>query len=468
MLSLRGEKRRSSAERWETIRGASFQMIYLSRRRDGLWGVPTIPGQVTQTYALPNSREDGARSQYRFGHPSITETWNALCALDRLGDKNLDVVASRALRAIEGHRDSAGGYGTPWLRRNQVEINAVPRHTAMAALSHLMFSSAGQKEKLVKHLQPTMEWLLSRQLKGGGWPYDFSGQSADLGFLSTASSIAATCQYLKLLPSSAALRKRLQNSACRAFESLKACQRDGAWSGDGSPPSHQILDAAFTLRLLMVADFDGVLSSVLQVQNITTDETFSKFLGAALRQGWPDRIGQNSPTGVSTVSGLEITQAAKLVSRFTTDDLQEFEGLVLSEWGSGALSARATSWDWQMLGLLAGLRCGPISASEQISLIGPVEAALSADKDAAVRGPLRKLPKEIRVPAIFALREGRALSKTKVWAWIGGKVGTALDKSLDNFIAWLVIAIMGLLIAALILHKSPREYIVNKVAKAAE
>jgi hypothetical protein len=314
-----------------------------------------------------------------------------------------------------------------------------------------------------------MEWLLSRQLAEGGWPYDFSGKNPALGFLSTASSIAAASRYLTLLPISNPLKTNLKSAVRRAFKALKASQKNGAWTGDGSPPSHQILDAAFTLKLLMCADDSGILSSILQINDLAKDDIFSNFTQSSLEHGWPDKIGQNTPTGVSTISGLEAVLSIHLVDGNGGHLIHNAEKLVLAEWDSGALVTYMTSWDWQSLGLLAGLYSGPTPPEKQLQLMKPISMARSAWlQGAPLEKYLKKLPRNIFDAALFATTEGSNKSKNKTLLWFKGKLSAALDKSIENVIVWIILIIVGLIVAGFAFHESPREYLKNKISEATD
>jgi hypothetical protein len=359
----------TSSAKWEEVRDASFQVVLLTQRKDDFWSLPTATVELKDTWAPVGTREHAQRS-VSFGHPSITVSVNALTALEACTGTLPMWVIPRALEAIETYRGPQGAYGTPIPRLGRLEINAVPRHTAMAAVAHLLFSTAAHSSALASHLEPTVRWLLGSKRKAGGWPYDLSGLS-ELGFMSTASAVCAMALYLKLPGVRASLADRLKAAVNRGFDALVASAQRGLWHGDGSPPASQLRDSALALRLLLFARNLGCLEECCSGAGQVIDQLLREFSSHAILGGWPDRAGDARPSVAGTISSLLLYAGHESLSGDAL--ICSAEGLIFREIEEGTLSLHLSAWDWQCLALLAAARARPIPDKRRRTLIDQCE-----------------------------------------------------------------------------------------------
>jgi hypothetical protein len=347
---------------WTAIQEAALQVVLLSRREDGFWPLPTTVSEVSETYADVGTLEHKLRSANKFGSPSITVSFNALSALKAgLGEVPRE-IADHTLRQIDSHRGAHGGYGTPVPRMGQTEVNAVPRHTAMAIVAHLEFNRTRSLENLRLHLEPSIDWLLLNQLKTGGWPYDRTSGREMLGYVSTASTICAFQTYLDMFEDAAKSKhKRLITAISKALVALAKAQKGGVWNGDGSPPENQVRDAAFALRLLLRANKEGLVAKSLPDFLATIDEMVIRFSSIVVAGGWPKRPLESASDFPATVSALFVIQVSGNPAKIEQEKLLAFEATLLENWQDSDVAPLLTAWNWQCLAILASRFTGPIT-----------------------------------------------------------------------------------------------------------
>lgn len=442
---------------WPQIRDESFQVVLLTQRADGFWALPATRAEMANTYAPLLTREHAHRSHDDFGHPSITMSVNALLALEACAGTLPDGVAAAALEAIETHRGPQGAYGTPVPRLDQVEINAVPRHTAMAAVAHLLFSPAGRPEALAKHLEPTVEWLLESRLRNGGWPYDRSVARAGLGFMSTASAICALALYLELPTVSKGLASSLRSAADKGLQALAAAAQRGLWEGDGSPPLAQISDSAFALRVLLIASWRGRLLECGPAATAALDRLVEDFLGHRIASGWPQREGEDRADPTSTIAALLVDRMAPAqIGRGAT--LGEAEATILNAYRDGGLREQLAAWDWQCLARLAADRAGPVAGAERKLRLESAAAIRSRWSQGRLRArDLAILHSPAREAAMFALTAGAGFEPvTKRLRREGATIAREMAHSV---VAWLIFGVAGFVLSWLLFGTTLAEYV---------
>ena len=293
-----------TSETWSEIRDGAFQVVLLTQRSDDFWALPARPGELHDTWAPPGSRDHKVRSAELFGHPSITVSFNALTAIAAASGSAPQWAVPPVLRAIDTFRAYDGGYGTPVRRMNQVEINSVPRHTAMAAVAHLLFSPRGEPADLSAYLEPSIKWLLDSQRSKGGWPYERGGRPA-LGYLSTASALCALCLFLDLGYAALPLAKSIRVAVSKGYAELVNQGSRGIWKGDGTPPHSQIVNSTFALRLLHLANRSGTLVG-LTAGSDGLDELVARFAEHKREDGWPEMAGTGAADPVTSLSALHL------------------------------------------------------------------------------------------------------------------------------------------------------------------
>lgn len=350
---------------WQQIRDLSYQIVRLTQRQDFFWGLPTTESEIHHTFAPAGSTENVERKKEKFGHPSITVSYRALTALVPALEQGASKITSATLKAILSHRAPEGGYGSPYSRRDDVEINAVPRHTAMGLLSALVFAPKFgfpiARDKVVQ----SVIWLLGTRSRKSGWPYDHKSKSPEFGFLSTSSSIAALCLYLDhFLDCPSDQKAKIEVAIVEAFAALELKQNNGAWTGDGIPIEYQIRDSAFAIQLMYLADRNGRLSGLIDGGRGKIGSLLQHFVEIALRDGWAATVGENVANPQATVSGLEAISSSDGFVTIEASTLLKFENLILSAWKEGRLSASMTGWDWQCLLTLATSKVGPIKEND--------------------------------------------------------------------------------------------------------
>ncbi|MES2443937.1 MAG: hypothetical protein V4574_14000 [Pseudomonadota bacterium] len=450
-------------DRWTDIRDAAYQVVLLTCRSDGFWALPTIPAEVHSTYSVPGAPEDKIRQADEFGSPSITVSYNALSALTAVLGEIPRSVASRTLAQIDTHRGMHGGYGSPTQRMNQREVNAVPRHTAMAVVSHLAFASGEAPAALRKHLEPSIRWLLDNQLKTGGWPYDWTNPPHALGFLSTASSICALRLYLDVLKvDDRRLATHVNSAILRGLTALAAEQKRGAWSGDGSPSDKQVRDSAFALSLLLRVNLEGQLNGLVPAFPNTVDSMVRSFSQGVLKDGWPKSAGENVPNIAASISALTLMIEAGDSGRVPPRTLASVGDFLTSSWNRDEYASNLTAWDWQSLAVLSGRIAGPLNRSKAASIENScqrlrskwVHGSLTAKDTAATDSKIRNV-------VTFALTSGagfRSVSlKDRLMTlaiWTGKKVS-------EKLVVQAVITLLGLILAFILFGIDPIAYIGN-------
>jgi hypothetical protein len=444
---------RSTEPSWTAIQEAALQVVLLSRREDGFWPLPTTLSEVSETYADVGTLEHKLRSANKFGSPSITVSFNALAALKAgLGEVPRE-TADLTLRQIDSHRGAHGGYGTPVPRMGKTEVNAVPRHTAMAIMAHLEFNRTRSLENLRLHVEPSIDWLLLNQLKAGGWPYDRTSGREMLGYVSTASSICAFQTYLDMFEDTArSKRKRIITAISKALVALAKAQKGGIWNGDGSPPDNQVRDAAFALRLLLKGDKEGLVVKSLPDFLATIDEMIVRFSSIVVAGGWPKRPHESASDFAATVSALFVIQEAGNPAKIEQEKLLAFEATLLENWQDSDVAPLLTAWNWQCLSILASRFAGPITGTRAEQLRANcgniIEKSL---KQKLRRRDFLTLDKRAAATASFALAGSDGFDNVGVLKRVFGVFGYASKKvgeiGLEQLIAWTLAGLVAFAIA---------------------
>lgn len=447
--------------RWSEIRDAAYTVVLLTCRSDGFWALPTTQAEIHSTYSVPGTLEDSIRRADEFGSPSITVSYNALSALTAVLGEIPRSAANRTLAQIDTHRGMHGGYGTPTPRMNQWEVNAVPRHTAMAVISHLSFASGEAPAALRKHLEPSIRWLLDNQLKTGGWPYDWTNPPHALGFLSTASSICALRLYLDLLDvDDRRLITQANSAISRGLVALAKEQKHGVWSGDGSPSDKQVLDSAFALSLLLKANVEGKLNGLAPDLPDIMDAMVSSFSQGVLKDGWPKSAGEKVPNIAASISALALTMEAGNSGMTPPETFASVETFLISSWNRDEYSSNLTAWDWQCLAALAARIVGPLNRSKAAS----IENSCQRLRSKWVRGSLTAkdiagTDDKIRDVVTFTLSRGAGFQFVllrarllKLAVWTGKKVS-------EKLVVQAIITLLGLILAFILFGINPIAYV---------
>jgi hypothetical protein len=423
---------------WSQIRDNSFQMVLLTQRADDFWAIPTTRDEAGKTWAPDGTLDAALRKRERFGHPSITVTFNALTALAAASGSPAAWAAPTALRAIESYRGKHGGYGTPVARKDGNERNAVPRHTAMAIVTNLIFSRE-IPSALNAHLRSPIEWLLKNQLRLGGWPYDRSDPASSLGFLSTSSAICALCLYLDREPGQGRLDRSAKRAITKAYDALIAIRHLGVWDGDGSPPDSQIVNSAFALRLLCLADREGRLSSLVSEHSCPLNRLVAEFSRTLLEGGWPDRVGEEVVRPVSSISGLQLVLATGNPAGLNAGQLRAVEQTILRSWKGGELPLAMEAWDWECLALLASAKIGPMSSqTEQLCRRRCSQIRSRWLTDRITRRDIRYFHGNVDLALHFVLSGGDVLPR-HVFIKYGRKISRkVVDDLLVRAIIWIL------------------------------
>lgn len=453
----------ANSEAWAPIRDAAFEVIMLTQRGNDLWSLPTISDELGDDWSLPASPESVIRSREAFGHSSITVSFNALTALAAVTNEKHPRSTHATLAAIDTRRGLHGGYGSPSERMHNDTVNAVPRHTAMAAVAHLVFSEAVD---LSVHLQPAIKWLLDAKMKSGGWPYDWSRQPLRLGSQSTASAICALCLYSELSGAPREIVRRSSSAVSKAYAGLLRCERDGVWQGkdDGVPERFEVRDAAFVIRLLRLADRSGTLSRMI-ADSVETVEILVERLGRRLMPGgWPATLDSTVPDIIATIPILHLMGETGHRAYLDEDCVRSAERSILAGWRNGELAARMTAWDWQCIALLATERAGPMSATgirkANERLVSVRRAWLSGTLGA---GHLARIGVATRECLTFALTEGRGLPTRSMWKRLATGIRRLGNLTFENLWA-MVIGLVVLLLSYYVIGQDLSDFLRNLVS----
>jgi hypothetical protein len=451
----------SEIAKWTEIRDRAFHVVLLTCREDGFWALPTVRSEVRDTYSVPGAPEDNIRKSDKFGSPSITVSFNALTALASVLGAIPRLTADQTLAQIDTHRGRHGGYGSLTQRMNQWEVNAVPRHTAMAVIAHLEFGSGDAPDSLRKHLAPSISWLLSNQSKSGGWPYDWTNPPHALGFLSTASAICALKMYLSLLgDGDRQFTKLIPKAISKALVALATEQKDGVWSGDGSPLDKQVRDTAFALRLLQKVNREGQLDRLTPASSNLVGTMVERFAGGALNDGWPKRAGENVSNVAGSVSALAVILDAGDSAGIPPEKLRLVDATILKSWKTGDAPQHLAAWDWQCLAILASRVSGPITGSQATVIENSCQtlrAKLLIRK--LKQNDLKKIDGSIRETVTFALTAGTGFQSVPIHQQFLSSLRWIAQKVSEKLLVQGVIALLGLILAALIFGADPIDYV---------
>ena len=399
-------KRQSASEPdgWAALRDAAFQVVLLTRRKEGLWALPTHERDL-DAYAPEDTREYRDREKQDFGHASITVSYHALLALGSATGDWPPLLSGEALEILKGCRSTGGGYGSPGSRQYGVEPNAVPRHTATAMLSQLQFSRQAPDDLAIA-IEPAARWLLDNRNPKSGWSYSWEKRPA-LGAQSTASSLCALCLFLDLGRARPVMARRIETAVSEAYQALISQREGPVWDGDGVPPHNQVRDSAFALRLLHLADRSGTLARVKPDDAPTPSRLIADYSLAMVSQGWPARLHAGTISFPAAIAALHLIYEARNPADIPESDLAPVLDAILADWRNGGLGYRLTGWDWQCAALLASHRAGPIAPTRARELVGRCARLRERWKRGELESSdLDHFPAEVRPALTFALTGG--------------------------------------------------------------
>lgn len=415
---------------WTEIRDLAFCVILLTQREDGLWSLPVSKADF-HSYAPPNTLERKIREHGDFGSGSITVSCNALIVLSKLTGEGVPKATPDVIRWIEAHRSPRGGYGSFSPGKDGSQINAIPRHTAAAVVTRLLFPISARDPEIAARMTESVQWLLDNRERRGGWSHS-SNTKPDLGFLSTASSLCALSLYLELDIATKRLSASIKSALSSGYSALAAARRDGVWHGDGVPPAFEALDSAFALRLLRIADRSRVLSSCCINESAPISALIADY---SKRVAHPEAQFQSSDLKALTyISALQLISESGDPGGVGDEALRSMEESVLLAWRGGDLVRSMTGWDWQCLGMLASTKAGPLAPSATRRLEEECQAIrsewLAGD---LTRKSISGLDRRIIPPVTFALSRGRGLRPPwKIYA--GSLPGVIANMALENVV----------------------------------
>jgi hypothetical protein len=403
-----GRARANDDDTWAAIRDAAFQVILLTRHEEGLWSLPTHARDIDR-YAPEYTREDENRKGQLFGHPSITVSFNALVALGTTIGEWPPPLSGETLEKLEECRSTEGGFGSPGSRKDGEEPNAVPRHTAMALVMQLLFDPRAPQD-VASGTERAVRWLLSKRNPNSGWSYSWEKWPA-LGYQSTAASICALCLFLDLRGRSPGMVAELEVAIQDAYRALVDLRDSSLWDGDGVPPHNQARDAAFALRMLMLANRSGTLDRLKPSGAPSVRELIQDYSAWVVQHGWAAQIGGTGFSVPTAISALHMILEAGNPAKIPSRELALARKAILADWRGGHFGYRMTSWDWQCAALLATELAGPLPLLEARRQIEKCRGLRSR----RLEGPLRiedleEVVPEARPAVAFALTSGRGFS----------------------------------------------------------
>lgn len=342
---------------WSAIRDAAFQVVLLTRRKEGLWALPTHERDL-DPYAPEDTREIRDREEQDFGHPSITVSFNALLALASVTDEWPPLLSAETLEVLKDCRSSGGGYGSPAPRKDGIEPNAVPRHTAMAIVLQLLFSRQSPPD-IAAVVEPAVRWLLGNRNSKSGWSYSWEKRPA-LGYHSTVASICALCLFLDLGRARTAPLGKIETAIREAYQALLDLRENSVWDGDGVPAHNQVRDSAFALRMLLLGDRSGTLTRLMPHGAPTVTQLIANYSRDVVEGGWPARLGGGTFSVPAAISALHLIGEAGNPAGIPDGELAAARGAILADWREGGFGHRLTAWDWQCAALLSTQLAGPI------------------------------------------------------------------------------------------------------------
>jgi hypothetical protein len=318
----------------------------------------------------------------------------------------------------------------------------------MAALAHLRFSRGGHDEALARHLEPTIKWLLENQLIQGGWPYDWTNPPHAIGFLSTASSICSLCLFMDLGQSSKRLQSQIRSAVRKGYDGLLRAQRQAIWNGDGAPDIYQILDSAFALRLLRLADRNGTLSALKTPNQLSTDDLVVAYCANALADGWPDNVAHSHSSAVTSLSALQLVLESGNPAGLAASFLSTVEATILAAWDNGSLSKRLTAWDWQCLAILGSIMAGPLPERSASSILERSERIRRKWLHGTLQSrDIKDLNENAKAVLIFALTSGEGFKPGALAQRIRDFPKTLVDVVIQNLLWAALVALGGAIVS---------------------
>lgn len=404
----------SEAANWIEIRDAAFVVVALTRRKTGLWCLPTSPDELNVLYAPSGTREFKIRQLDDFGNASITVTLKALWSLASAVGTN-PPFHSETLEALRAHREPGGGYGSAAFRKDgQATINPVARHTASALLLRLAWEEVRTSTLSVAELEKTFAWLLDNMLPDGGWAYDKNQPQSGMGMSSTASSIAALCRYIDMVPDIAGPHGSARisdgySAVRKAYQALIQRADRGTWRGanDGVPFDRHVVDSAFCIGLLLDADKNGTLREAIGAELPGPETLLADFVASGTDDGWPASIDDKVGSVSATISALDLISSGRGSESDHLTKIRRAEDQVLTAWTHGRLEQTLRMWDWACLLTYASRKGGPLQEFDRDRHLKTVSAIRLAWEDNSLSTKhISLVTKRIRPTVKYSLTQG--------------------------------------------------------------
>ena len=445
-------------QRWSQIRDDVYGLALLTQRLDALWAWPTSAFELGLNFAPADNPENEIRSR-GFGHSSITTSFIAMRAISETVNSLPASRFANCLKAISTFRDIAGGYGSPLSQFHTVEINAVPRHTALGIVANLVFYRLSRSYASPEALKESVAWLLQANLQSGGWAYKPVKRDSKLEFMTTASAVAALCLYLEHCDDPD-LAKRISAEVSKAVKLLTKQQKNGVWDGEHANPKAkltEVRDSAFAIQLLCLANRAGRLDACLDGQSGCIPTLVGNLASKRLSTGWPTSIGLNDPDPAATMWVLQAVADADCWQLLAEDELALIESFILDRFERGSLASATAAFDWYGYLRFASSLAGKLDVASQSTIDERCEQIFAKFKGGVLyRADLRCISARIRSAVDFALGGGAQLKegpKTLLQEW--------KDKWKFEISKYFSFGLVGYLIGNLINFRIDIEKIIN-------
>jgi TIR domain len=396
----------SAKQSWSRIATACGFLIPLAQRDTGLWAFPTNYPDGRQAYAAPGTKEEKDRLSGPFGFESITITWNALEAIDRLFSHRPVDIFEFALADIADCR-KGDAFGSRSSSYQGSHVNPSTRHTALAVLSFLSFGRGSGRKQEFNSLERTVRWVLSTQKrKTGGWAFDQETRK-DEEPMSMASCIAALSCFVNAFVDgrflTEALRNKIDRAVKRGFDRLIEMSSPTTLWNPRYEETH-VVDNAFVFDMLNVAVDRGSIGSMIPNVAKRMRDVQQCYIEFALTDGWPEKPGGKEPALAATINALFVVEHlipnSPLVSRATD--------FVFNQILHNDAGAHLKGWDWIMLGRLAA-RHHTLSEAHSLKIVSAVrELQIAVANRRLSKTGLDRIPREARAPSIYILTRGHS------------------------------------------------------------
>jgi TIR domain len=396
--------------RWAEIAFDCALIIGIGQRRNGLWAYPTNDEERGKVYAAPNGLEERERLRGEFGFGSITATWNAFEALSGLFPQFPRSGIRKALAELNTCRGRLGYFGSKTVSYQGDRIIESTRHTALAVLSNLFFSSPHNIDW--RSMGETVDWLLQQQIAklAGGWPFDHSTSDAAEP-MSTASCIAALCCYSTFpeAKSSAARSKKVRKAIQNGFAQLISAKKSNLWAPRYSDT--YINDNVFVLDMLHQAITRGTLSEVVPGADILLSDISRGICSVGLKNGWPASWGGSIPSLAATVAVLYLNEISPFIEKGL---LHRSTVFVSEELLSPTSVQQLAGWNWMMLGRLASRH--HVLSNEQAQHVLDLIANFKIAQELKIPSfeVIESFPRATRGAATYILSRGESSSLAQI------------------------------------------------------